>query len=89
MLARLETVEKQDARPGVFANGAVPPPDAIPPARPSLRGQDQGAGRQVDVTKARERKAELYAADAPQQAVIAKEMQQDAVAYLEAMHAAR
>jgi hypothetical protein len=89
MLARLETVEKQDARPGVFANGAVPPPGSVPPSRPVLRGQDQGAGRQVDVAKARERKAELYAADAPQQAVIAKEMQQDAVAYLEAMHAGR
>jgi hypothetical protein len=77
--ARLAVVEEHPAAPKVFTNGAVPPAD-------QLRGQDQGA-RQVDVAKARERKAELYAAAAPEQARIAKEMQGDAIAYLETLHA--
>jgi hypothetical protein len=80
--ARLATVEEQPAAPKVFTNGQVPPAH-------QMRGQDRGASAQVDVAKARARKAELYAADAPEQARIAKEMQQDAVDTLAAMHAAR
>lgn len=81
LLERIAKVEAQPAAPKVFANGATPPPG-------TLRGQDRGA-QQIDVTKARARKAELYSADAPDQARIAKEMSQDAVAALEAMHAGR
>lgn len=58
LAGRLETVEKQDAKPGVFANGAVPPPGSAQPARPSLRGQDQGT-QPVDVAKAAELKARI------------------------------
>ena len=89
MAGRLETVEKQDARPGVFANGAVPPPDAIPPSRPSLRGQDQGADRPIDVAKALDRKREFYTASATDQNRMAGEMQQDAIDALTALHAQR
>jgi hypothetical protein len=78
---RLATVEEHPAAPRVFTNGQVPPAQ--------LRGQDQGTGTQVDVAKARERKQELYSATAPEQARIAKEMQTEAVAVLEAMHAGR
>jgi hypothetical protein len=79
--ARLETVENTPAAPKVFTNGATPPPG-------TLRGQDRGAGGQpVDVAKARERKAELYAASGPDQARIAREMTQEAVAVYEALHA--
>jgi hypothetical protein len=79
--ARLVTVEETPAAPRVFTNGATPPAD-------QMRGQDRGA-RQADVAKARERKAELYSADAPQQARIAKEMQADAIDALSAIHAGR
>ena len=81
--ARLETVENSPAAPKVFTNGAVPPAGM-------LRGQDQAAGGQpVDVAKARERKAELYAASGPDQARIAKEMTEGAIGVYEAMRAAR
>ena len=62
LVARLETVEKMSAPPGIFTNGAAPPPGTVPPARPSLRGQDQDA-QPVDVAKARELKREMYTAD--------------------------
>lgn len=80
---RLAIVENSPAAPRVFTNGAVPPPG-------QLRGQDraqQGALPQIDVAKARERKQELYSADAPDQARIAKEMQQEAIDRLALMHA--
>jgi hypothetical protein len=80
--ARLVTVEEHPAAPKVFTNGQVPPAN-------QLRGQDQGAATQVDVAKARQRKAELAAADGPEQARIAKEMQAQAVDVLAAMHAGR
>lgn len=81
--ARLETVENTPAAPKVFTSGQTPPPG-------TLRGQDRGAGGQpVDVAKARERKAELYAASGPDQARIATEMQTDAIGIYEAMRAAR
>ena len=64
LAGRLETVEKQDARPGVFANGQVPPEGAIPPSRPSLRGQDQGASPVIDVAKAAHLKEQLSAGTA-------------------------
>jgi hypothetical protein len=89
MAGRLETVEKQDARPGVFANGAVPPEGAIPPSRPSLRGQDQGAPPPVDVAKAAEMKRQMYTADPADANRIANEMQQAAIDQLAAIHAAR
>jgi hypothetical protein len=79
--ARIATLEEQPGVPKVFTNGATPPAHM-------MRGQDHGA-REVDVAKARERKAELYAADAPEQARIAKEMQEDAIGVLAAMHAGR
>jgi hypothetical protein len=79
--AELAVVKEQPAAPKVFTNGQVPPAH-------QMRGQDQGgAPQQVDVAKARERKAELYAATGPDQARIAKEMQGDAIAALEALHA--
>ena len=78
--AELAVVKEQPAAPKVFVNGQVPPAH-------QMRGQDQGAPQQVDVAKARERKAELYAATGPDQARIAKEMQGDAIAALEALHA--
>jgi hypothetical protein len=63
---------EQPAMPKVFTNGATPPPG-------TLRGQDRGgAAAQVDVAKARERKAELYAASGPEQAAIAKSMTEEA-----------
>jgi hypothetical protein len=79
--ARLETVESNPAAPKVFTNGQTPPAH-------QMRGQDHGS-REVDVAKARERKAELYAADAPEQARIAKEMQEDAIGIYAAMRAGR
>jgi len=79
--ARLVTVEETPAAPKVFTNGATPPPG-------TLRGQDKGAAP-VDVAKARERKAELYAASGPDQARLANEMQEDAIGVYEAMRAAR
>jgi hypothetical protein len=85
--ARVANVEDQPAVPGVFSNGATPPRDAAPPPAPQFRGQDPGA--QVDVTKALERKRELYEApDARRQDQIAKSMQGDAAAALAAVHAA-
>ena len=88
--ARLATVEKHPAAPGVFTNGAVPPQDARPlPGAAQLRGQDQGGYPQVDVAKALERKKALYgAAGAPEQDRIFKEMRDDAVTALAAIHAA-
>jgi hypothetical protein len=81
--ARLETVENTPAAPKVFTNGATPPAS-------QMRGQDRGAGAAaVDVAKARERKAELYAASGPDQARIAKEMTEEAGAVYAAMHAGR
>jgi hypothetical protein len=79
--ARLATVEEQPAAPKVFTNGQTPPAH-------QLRGQDQGA-RQVDVAKAMARKAELYSADGPEQARIAKEMQQEAIDVLAAIRVGR
>jgi hypothetical protein len=72
LLVRVAKVEEQPAAPKVFTNGQTPPAD-------QLRGQDRGTAPRVDVTKARERKAALAAADGPEQAVIAKQMQQDAI----------
>jgi len=81
---RLETVENTPAAPKVFTNGQVPPAE-------QLRGQDQGrANGQVDVAKALERKREMYAApDAGAQNEIAKGLQGDAIAALQAIHASR
>jgi hypothetical protein len=88
--ARIAKVEEQPAMPGVFTNGAVPPEGARPlPSQGQLRGQDQGAHQAVNVTKAVERKAELYSADGPGQVRISKEMQEEAIAALAAMHAGR
>jgi hypothetical protein len=76
---RVTTVENNPAMPKVFTNGATPPPG-------TLRGQDRGAAaQQVNVAKALERKAELYAASGPDQARIAKEMEQDAIGAWEAI----
>jgi hypothetical protein len=80
--ARLAKVEETPAAPKVFTNGQVPPAH-------QLRGQDQGGAQQVDVAKARERKAELYSADGPGQARIAKEMHADAVAVLRSLQSGR
>lgn len=78
---RLATVEEQPAMPKVFTNGQQPPPGA------QLRGQDQGVP-QIDVQKALARKQELYSApDARAQNEIAKSMQGDAIASLQAIHA--
>ncbi len=88
--ARLAVVEEHPAAPGVFTNGQVPPQAGRPlPQQGQLRGQDQGAGGQVDVAKAMERRRDLYTApDAATQNVIAKSMQGDAIAALAAIHAA-
>jgi hypothetical protein len=80
--ARLAKVEETPAAPKVFTNGQVPPAH-------QLRGQDQGGAQQVDVAKARARKAELYSADGPGQARLAKEMQYDAVAVLRSLQSGR
>jgi len=79
--SRLATVEEHPAAPKVFTNGQTPQPG-------QMRGQDKGAAP-VDVTKALARKAELYSADAPEQTRIAKEMRDDAVGALAALHAGR
>lgn len=85
--ARLATVEEQPAPPRVFANGATPPEGTSAPARPSLRGQDQGAPGPVNVAKALEQKRALYgAADATEQKAIAEEMQAGAINALAALH---
>jgi hypothetical protein len=90
--ARIAKVEETPAMPGVFTNGAQPPATAdgrpLPPPG-QLRGQDQGATQAVNVAKAVERKASLYAADGPEQVRISKEMQEEAIAALAAMHASR
>jgi hypothetical protein len=82
--ARLAVVEETPAAPKVFTNGAVPPAS-------QLRGQDQGASNgTVDVTKALERKGQLYSApDARAQNEIAKSMQADAISVLSAIHGSR
>lgn len=78
---RVEEIAEQPAVPKVMANGAVPPAH-------QMRGQDHGAGAaQVDVAKARARKAELAAADGPDQVRIAKSMTEDAVATWHALRA--
>jgi hypothetical protein len=82
--ARLQVVEESPAAPKVFTNGQVPPDS-------QLRGQDQGrnAPGQINVAKALERKREMYAApDAGAQNEIAKSMQGDAIAGLQAIYAA-
>ena len=77
--ARLATVEEQPAAPKVFTNGAVPPANM-------LRGQDQGAGRQVDVAKAAEMRARFRDADPVEQNRLANEMQQAAIGHLAVLH---
>ena len=89
MAGRLETVEKQPAMPGVFTHGATPPAGAVPPPRPSLRGQDQGAPQPVDVAKAMELKREMYTADPARASQIAAELQQQAIDAVAAVHAQR
>jgi hypothetical protein len=68
-LTRIAKVELLDAPPKVFTNGQTP----------QLRGQDKGALPPFDAEQARVRKQELYAADGPDQARIAREMQQAAI----------
>lgn len=72
LLARVAKVENMDATPRVFTNGQVP-------QGAQLRGQDKGALPPFDAEQARVRKQELYAADGPDQARIAREMQQAAI----------
>jgi hypothetical protein len=86
--ARLATVEEHPAAPGVFAHGATPPPGSVPPARPSLRGQDQGASAHVDVAKAAEMRRQFANADPAEQNRLASQMQQAAIDHLAALHAA-
>jgi hypothetical protein len=78
MKSRLETVENTPAAPRVFTNGQVPPAH-------TLRGQDQG-GAQIDVAKARETRAAFLRADPAEQNRLANEMQQGAIAVLDALH---
>lgn len=87
--ARLETVEKHPAAPGVMLHGAIPPEGAIQPARPSLRGQDRAPGGgppKIDIAKAMERRREFNDADPADQNRLATEMQTDAIGVLGAIH---
>lgn len=78
---QVKALEEQPAEPRVFANGATPPAHL-------LRGQDHGAPA-VDMAKAREMKKALYNGSAAEQNQIAKEMQQGAIAALQAIHQQR
>lgn len=79
LVADIEVLKEQPAMPKVFTNGQVPPAH-------QLRGQDQGAGRTVDVAKAAELKHTLYKGTAPEQKAAFDEMQQMAVDGLAALY---
>ena len=79
--ARIAKVEETPAAPKVFTHGAVPPAH-------QLRGQDHGAPI-VDVAKARAMKQRMYTADPAEANAIATELNQSAIATLEAIHGAR
>ncbi len=77
---QIEALQNAPAVREVVRNGALPPEHL-------LRGQQNGAPA-VDLAKAQERRAALYAAPtAAQQNQIAREMNVDAVAALQAIHA--
>lgn len=80
--AQLAVVAEQPAMPKVLTNGQVPPAH-------QLRGQDQGGARMVDVAKAREMKQRMYTADPAEANQIARELNESAIAHLEAIHATR
>ena len=77
--ARVEEIAETPAAPKVFTNGQVPP-------QHQLRGQDQGAARQVDVAKAAEMRARFRDADPVEQNRLADEMQQAAIGHLAVLH---
>jgi hypothetical protein len=54
-----------------------------------MRGQDQGAAPLIDVAKAREMKQRMYTADPAEANRIATELNQSAIATLEAIHGTR
>jgi hypothetical protein len=77
---QVRTLEEQPAQPGVFANGAVPPPHM-------LRGQDKGdAAATIDMVKARELKNTLTTGSAREQNDAAIAMQESAIEALKAIH---
>jgi hypothetical protein len=78
---RIGELEEQPAAPKVFTNGAVPPRD--------LRGMDRGAVP-IDMAKAAELKQTLYSgSDTAEQNRAANDMQEMAIAKLQAIHQRR
>lgn len=78
---QIQALEEQPAPPKVFTNGAVPPAHL-------LRGQDTGAVS-VDMAKAAELRKGLSSPDAGEQNRAALNMQEMAIARLEAIHQGR
>jgi hypothetical protein len=87
--AQLAVVAEHPAMPKVFTHGAVPPrgDGPVPPAH-QMRGQDHGAPI-IDVAKARAMKQRMYTADPAEANAIATELNQSAIATLEAIHSVR
>jgi hypothetical protein len=83
--ARLEVVEKQPAQPKVFTGGQAPPPGSVPERL--MRGQDKAtAAAPVDMAKAAQRREEFRNASPAEQNRLAKEMQEEAISELAALH---